>query len=36
MHGRPYSLGLNLPPFAAVVLRHVGRRIQPDEGDAGH
>lgn len=32
MHGRPFSLGLNLPPFAAVVLRHVGRRTDPGEG----
>jgi 1,4-alpha-glucan branching enzyme len=32
MHGRPFSLGLNLPPFAAVVLRHVGRRTAPGDG----
>lgn len=24
MHGRPYSLSLRVPPFATVVLRHVG------------
>ncbi|HSO43632.1 MAG TPA: alpha amylase C-terminal domain-containing protein, partial [Rhodospirillales bacterium] len=36
MHGRPFSLGLNLPPFAAVVLRHVGRHTHADEGEAGH
>ncbi len=26
MHGRPFSLGLTLPPFAAVVLQHVGHQ----------
>jgi 1,4-alpha-glucan branching enzyme len=35
MHGRPFSLGLTLPPFAAVVLRHAGRRIHPEEAEAG-
>ncbi|MDZ3837460.1 MAG: 1,4-alpha-glucan branching protein GlgB [Rhodospirillales bacterium] len=35
MHGRPFSLGLNLPPFAAVVLRHAGRRIHPGEDADG-
>jgi len=35
MHGRPFSLGLNLPPFAAVVLRHVGQRARPGEAGEG-
>jgi 1,4-alpha-glucan branching enzyme len=26
MHGRPFSLTLNLPPFAAVVLQHKGEK----------
>lgn len=35
MHGRPFSLGLNLPPFAAVVLRHAGRRTHAEDGGDG-
>lgn len=35
MHGRPFSLGLNLPPFAAVVLRHAGRRTHAEGGGGG-
>ncbi len=36
MHGRPFSLRLRLPPFAAVVLRHTGRRVaDAHNADAG-
>jgi 1,4-alpha-glucan branching enzyme len=34
MHGRPYSLGLKLPPFAAVVLKWVGDRPPADDKPA--
>jgi len=30
VHGRPYSLSLRVPPFATVVLRHVGDAPPPE------
>ena len=34
MHGRPYSLSINIPPFAAVVLRRRAITPRPKESDA--
>ncbi len=32
IHGRPFSLSLRLPPFAAVILTYMSRRLAAEEG----